>query len=250
MKILIGLPAYNEELNIGKLLEKIQRLQASYSNPVRVVVVNDGSTDGTENILKSYAGSNDFITYINHATNKGLGKAVETILTYAVSRLEDGDALVIFDADNTHNPSIIPQMVDKLEKNQLDIAIASRFAEEGREIGVSGLRKLFSRGAMVFCALAFHLRKIKDYSCGYRIYRAEFLKKYMAVYGGEAVSSRGFECMVEILAKAGKIGARIGEYPLVLEYNLKEGASKMRAVRTILGYVRLAVKIRKPKTAL
>jgi dolichol-phosphate mannosyltransferase len=248
IKYLIGLPAYNEEKNISKLLDKIHSLKTAFGDSLHVIVINDGSTDETEVILEKYASQYDYINYINHPENLGLGKAMNTLLQYAVQNFDAQDILITFDADNTHNPNIIPYMVEMLASKKLDIVIASRFIKGGKEIGLSYIRKIYSRGAMVFCRLVFHIGQVKDYSCGYRAYNIGYLKEFAATYGGKMVSSKGFECMVEILAKAGKIGVKAGEYPLVLEYNLKEGQSKMNAKRTIAGYVRLAFKVRKPKT--
>lgn len=247
-KYVIGLPAYNEERNIGRLLDKIHALRTELGNSLYVIIVNDGSTDSTETVLKDYADRYEYIQYINHPQNMGLGNAMNTLLQYAAQNLDDEDILITFDADNTHNPNIIPYMIDVLTGKNLDIVIASRFTKGGKEIGLSRIRKIYSRGAMIFCRLIFHINNVRDYSCGYRAYKIGYLKKLIATYGGKVVSSKGFECMVEILAKAGKIGVRAGEYPLVLEYNLKEGQSKMNVKKTIMGYMRLAFKVRKPRT--
>jgi dolichol-phosphate mannosyltransferase len=187
------------------------------------------------------------MSYFNHPKNLGLGQAMDTLLHYAAQNYNDQDILITFDADNTHNPSIIPHMIKKLSEENLDIVIASRFTGESRELGLSIIRKLYSRGATLFCQAVFHIRNVHVYSCGYRAYRVGFIKKLLADYGGEVIKSRGFECMVEILAKAGKIGVRADEVPFVLEYNLKEGKSKMNAKKTILGYMRLAFQVRRPK---
>ena len=245
---LIGLPAYNEEKCIGKLLDKIDGLRAVFGDSLHVLVVNDGSTDATEEILKRYAARYDYLQYRNHARNMGLNHAMHTILQYAAENFDRDDILITFDADNTHNPKIIPAMIQMLNDKNLDIVIASRFARGGKEIGLSPMRKLYSRGAMIFCRLIFPIQNVRDYSCGYRAYKIGFLKKLVTSYGEQLLSAKGFECMVEILAKSGKIGAKVGEYPLVLEYNLKEGQSKMNVKKTIMGYMRLAYKVHKPKT--
>lgn len=246
-RFVIGLPAYNEENNISKLLDRIHLIKPALGEQLNVLIVNDGSTDKTEEILKQYSSMHDYISYINHPQNMGLGCAISTLLNYAAKNLDDQDVLITFDADNTHNPNIIPYMINSLINDNLDIVIASRFTKGGKEIGLSWIRKAYSRGAMVFCKLIFHIHNVNDYSCGYRAYNIGYLKKLMAVYGENVISSKGFECMVEILAKAGKIGVKAGECPLVLEYNLKQGQSKMNVKKTIMGYMRLAFKVRKPK---
>lgn len=242
--IIVGLPAYNEEQGLPKLLDKLVQLEQIVQ--IEIVVVNDGSSDGTEKILKEYSEKYRFVHYLNHEKNKGLGEAMQTLLKHSIQVYQDSDILITLDADNTHNPSIIPQLVHKLETEELDIVIASRFAKGGREIGLSPIRKLYSRGAKMFFKTFYPIPSVNDYSCGYRAYRINYLKKAFNKYGGKLITTNGFECMVEILARFSKIGVHAGEFPLMLEYNLKESESKLPVVRTIVGYFKLLKKVKKP----
>ena len=246
-KFIIGLPAYNEDKNIHSLLNNIHAMRKQIGEYLEIIVINDGSSDRTEKILKNHCDNFDYMTYINHPTNLGLGRAIRTLLEYILKNYRDEDILITMDADNTHNPRIIPSMIDMLKKENLDIVIASRFICGGREIGLPLIRKIYSRGAMLFCKLIFHIDNIQDYSCGYRAYRVGYLRSLNQYYEGRVVSSKNFECMMEILAKSGKLGVRAGEYPLILEYDQKQGASKMNVSKTIMGYFRLAYSVRKPK---
>ena len=245
-KVIIGLPAYNEELSIAKLLDKIIKLKDVFGEGLEVIIVNDGSKDKTESILKKYSDKFKYINYINHPQNMGLGRAMNTLITHVTQNFAGSDILVTLDADNTHNPKIIPAMIEQLNKNKLDIVIASRFTPGGEEMGLTVLRKTYSRGAMMFCKCLYPIKNVNDYSCGFRAYNIGFLQKVLKAYDGNIVTVNGFECMVEILARCGKVGVKAGEYPLVLEYNLKEGISKMNVSKTILGYLRLVRKIKKP----
>ncbi|HHY77147.1 MAG TPA: glycosyltransferase family 2 protein [Clostridiales bacterium] len=245
--IIVGLPAYNEEDAISKVLDRLLFLRDIYGDGFRILAVNDGSTDNTEAILKEYKKKYDFIDYINHKGNQGLGRAIYTLFYHVIHKYGKGDVLITLDADNTHNPEIIPYMVDKLKKEKLDVVIASRFAEGGKELGLSLKRKILSRGAAAFLKLFFSIENVRDYSCGFRAYDVDYLDAAIRAYGGNLITSRGFECMAEILARFSKLGVRAGEYPLVLEYNLKKGESKMKIIRTILGYFKLPLKVKKPK---
>ena len=245
-KIIVGLPAYNEESALPKLLEKIVRLQEDFKGSLYVVIVNDGSTDGTGKILKQYASDYPFISFIDHPVNKGLGEGMKTLFHYCLANFDDCDVLITLDADNTHNPIIIPSLVAKLEREQLDIVIASRFTPGGEEIGLSLSRKFYSRGAKLFFKLFYPITNISDYSCGFRAYRLSYVRKAFDYYDDNLITSNGFECMVEILARFSKIGVKAGEYPLVLEYNLKETASKMQVAKTISGYFKLLTKVKEP----
>lgn len=246
-KCIIGLPAFNEEQCIHELLSNIQKLQRIYGNQLLALVVNDGSSDHTEEILKQYGASNGYMTYINHPRNLGLGSAVNTLIEYAVKHYGDDDVLVTLDADNTHNPATIPGMVAMLKNENLDIVIASRFIKGAKVMGTPLTRKIYSKGAMYFCKSAFHIKYVRDYSCGFRAYRIGFLKKLCSVYGSRPLGSNGFECMVELLAKAGRLGVAVREYPFTLEYQNKQGKSKMNVKRTVMGYFRLALNAQNPK---
>ncbi len=245
-KIIVGLPAYNEESALPKLLDKLVVLYDKFDGNFNVVVVNDGSTDGTGEVLKQYASEYPFVSSIDHPVNKGLGEGMKTLFHYCLEHFDDHDVLITLDADNTHNPIIIPSLVAKLENEQLDIVIASRFTPGGKEIGLSLSRKFYSRGAKLFFKLFYPITNISDYSCGFRAYRLSYVRKAFHYYDDEVITSNGFECMVEILARFSKIGVKAGEYPLVLEYNLKETASKMRVARTISGYFKLLTKVKQP----
>lgn len=245
-KVIIGLPAYNEGLVLHQLLDSIQPLREEMGEALEVLVVNDGSTDATEETLQEYSRRYPCINYLTHPVNRGLGAAISTLFTNTVNKYDENDILVTLDADNTHRPEIIPQLVRMLDKEGLDVVIASRFVRGGKEIGLSLPRKICSRGAGMFLRTFFPIPNVKDYSCGFRAYRLSYLKKAMALYNGQIITCSGFECMAEILARFSKIGVSIGEYPLELHYELKKGASKMKLTRTILGYFRLLRVVKKP----
>jgi len=243
MKILIGLPAYNEEKSIGSVLRSVVAFHKVSRYPVQVLVVNDGSTDNTAAIVEDFAEQYEFIRIINHRGNKGLGEAVKTILNYAVDNLDEEDVLVTMDADNTHNPFLIESMVGSLVSYNLDMVVASRFVKGGCELGLNRLRKFYSRGAMLFFKLFFPIRSLRDYSSGFRAYRIRVISRALAEWQ-ELITTSGFDCMAEIAAKFSRMGIRAGEVPMVLRYELKEGESKMDVARTVRGYFSLLGKVR------
>jgi dolichol-phosphate mannosyltransferase len=245
-KVIIGLPAYNEEAVLGKVLDSMKQLKELLGESLHILVVNDGSTDNTEEILKAYANAYAYIKYISHSENRGLGLAMKTLFCQTINQYGEKDVLITLDADNTHSPQIIPAIIHKLKNENLDLVIASRFVPGGKEIGLSWNRKIYSRGAKLFLKLFFPIRNVSDYSCGFRAYNLGYLKKAMKLYNGELITTSGFECMAEILARFSKIGVKAGEYPLVLHYEQKEGVSKMKVQRTIMGYFSLLKKVKKP----
>jgi dolichol-phosphate mannosyltransferase len=148
------------------------------------------------------------------------------------------------DADNTHDPALLTDMVRRMNDEHADIVIASRYAPGGREIGLSPLRRVLSRGASFLLSISARVGGARDYTCGYRLYRAAVLRRAVAAWGERLVEEAGFTCMAEVLLKLGRGGARVSESPLVLRYDLKEGASKMKMARTIARYFELIRHIR------
>ncbi len=234
--IVIVLPAYNEEQSLPRLLERIAACGvANPDEPYQVIVVNDGSHDATPTVALSFAGRLA-LRLINHDGNKGLGEAIKTGLTAAAQAAADDDAIVTMDADNTHDPALIPLLRAELTRGH-DLVIASRYQLGGKEIGLSLPRHVFSRGASLLLRLFFPIRGARDYTCGYRAYRGALLHRALQVYGARLVEEQGFTCMAELLIKLARLNARVAEVPLVLRYDLKQGTSKMNVRRTIARYL-------------
>jgi len=230
----ILLPAYNEEKSIGLLLQRINDAMQTAGAEYRVVVVNDGSTDRTADIVSQY--QEDLpVELINHEVNKGLGQAMQTGLIRAAGLVLDNDVLITMDADNTHDPAIIESMAAKL-KNGVNLVIASRYENGGKEVGLSHIRSFLSRGASSLLTMFFPIEGAKDYTCGYRAYQGALVRRAYFIYGYRLVEEHGFTCMAEIIIKMSKINAKVAEVPLVLRYDFKSGPSKMKVVRTILRY--------------
>ena len=232
--IYILLPAYNEERDIATLLHRIQDAMQALGGSYKVLVVNDGSTDGTLAVVDGLKKEIP-IELLDHGVNKGLGQAMLTGLTRAAELVQDDQILVTMDADNTHDPCLIGQMVEKIRSGS-DIVIASRYEQGGEEVGLSRLRSFLSRGASTLLMIFFPIPGAKDYTCGYRAYLGGALKIADQVFGSRLVEERGFTCMAEILIKFRSLKARVSEVPLVLRYDLKSGQSKMKVLRTILRY--------------
>lgn len=243
MKVIIALPVYNEEAVLAKVLRNIERYGNKSSYEIKVLIVDDGSTDRTKEIIDNYIEGRNNFTAISHPKNRGLGEAVNTIFAYALHNMGDEDVLVTMDADNTHSPLLIESMIAKLNSFDLDLVVASRFAQGGCEIGLRALRKFFSRGAMYFFKIFFPIANINDYSSGFRAYRVGLIRRAQKRWG-KLITTSGFDCMAEIAAKLSRMGVKAGEVPLILHYDYKEGSSKMNVRRTVKGYFSLLAKVR------
>ena len=136
------------------------------------------------------------------------------------------------DADNTHSPDHILRMVETV-RGGFDLVIASRYRRGSRVVGVPLHRRILSRCASLLFRCVFPIKGVKDYTCGYRAYRADAVKRVLAEYGNDFLARDGFECMVDILIKLGTMGLSIGEVPFTLRYDFKEGRTKMNIARTV-----------------
>lgn len=240
MKLVVALPAFNEEQSLPPLLEAMNETFKTMEHDCSVLVVDDGSSDDTVAIVEKCAETMP-VRLVKHEVNKGLGAAILTCFREASADLSADDIVVTMDADNTHTPSLIPSMIEKI-KSGADLVIASRYCPGGDEVGLTPFRKVMSRGASTFLKMCFSVPGARDCSCGYRAYSVGLLKKAFGIYGDKLVEQTGFVCMAEVLVKLAMIGARIDEAPLVLRYDLKGGASKMKISRTIGQYFGLARK--------
>ena len=245
MKLFIMLPSFNEEKALPYLFDSIKKALHGKYEDVNVIVINDGSTDRTGDVAEMWKDRLN-ITILNHEYNMGLGEAMNTAFSYFFKNCSDDDVLVAMDADNTHDPSLIPRMLILLD-NGFDVVVASRYAKGGEEIGLSFLRKLCSVGANILLSLFLNIPGVKDYTCGYRAYSAEAVRKGMTLYKERFIEEKGFTCMAEILIKMHLAGLNIAEEPLILRYDLKKGKSKMRIAETIKRYFMLIYRLKRYK---
>jgi len=236
-KVIVVLPAYNEEANIGRLLDRIEEHSADGFLNYQVVVVNDGSRDRTPEILEEYARKMPVAVY-HHTVNQGLGTTIRDGITYATKIAGDKDIIVTMDADETHSPGLIPRMVRMIREGH-DVVIASRYQPGAMVCGLVVHRRLISWLSSWFMRAVFPTRGVRDYTCGFRAYRAAILKAAFARYGDSFIDQQGFQCMVDILLKLRRMSLIFGEVPMILRYDLKEGASKMRLARTTGNTLRL-----------
>ncbi len=133
--IIVVLPAYNEEAALGPLLTNLDATFAEADLDYRVVVVNDGSADGTATVVEAFA-QHMPVQLVNHPVNRGLSEALKTGFLTALDLAGPRDAVVTMDADNTHAPGLILRMVRLISEGH-DVVIASRYVEGARIRGLS-----------------------------------------------------------------------------------------------------------------
>lgn len=241
-RVIVILPAFNEEKSIGELLEEFCQRAPEFGN-YEILLINDGSTDRTAEIAEGYK-SRLKLSIVHHEKNKGLGAAIKTGLQKAMEfSTADNDAIVYMDADCTHSPQYIPAMIRAIQ-NGADVVIASRFLPESREVGVPFLRRLYSRGARLLFRRFLPLPGVTDYTCGFRAYRSALIRQALALYGDKIIVRTGFACTDELLVNLGTFNIKIAEVPFVLRYDRKKGKSKLPLWRTIRETLRMLLKAR------
>ena len=193
---MIGLPAYNEEKNIGKVISELQELDYS------VMVCNDGSSDQTGKIAEKMGA-----IVINHKKNMGYGAAIKSLFDKA-SEISY-DVLITFDADGQHNISEIKDVLTPLISKKADIVIGSRFLGEG-EREIPKYRKFGIKAISKISSLSQDL-DIKDTQSGFRGYNKKALNEINPTENGMGIST-------EILIKACKKDLKIIEVPIIVNY--------------------------------
>tara|TARA_B110000014_G_scaffold132624_1_gene91625 strand:+ start:372 stop:1256 length:885 start_codon:yes stop_codon:yes gene_type:complete len=195
MKIIIGIPAYNEEEKIADIILKLKEVTDT------IIVCNDGSSDLTKQISEE----NGAIV-VSHEKNEGYGSAIRTIFLKA-KELE-ADMLITFDADGQHRIEDIDKVILPIKNNQADIVIGSRFLENSskipkyRKLGINIITKVTNSTIN---------EKITDSQSGFRAYNKKTLEKINPTEKGMGIST-------EILIKASKINLIIVEVPITVLY--------------------------------
>lgn len=239
--IWIVLPAFNEEASLPKLLPKLDAKLREHGLEYRLVVVDDGSTDRTAEILAAFVDRLP-MDVVTHPINRGLGETERDGFESVAARCAADDVIVRVEGDDTHDPQYILTLIAKLSEG-FDVVNTSRFQPGGGQIGVSGYRALISRAANQFMRLVFPVPNVRDFSCGFRAYRAHVVQDAVSVFGNNFIQLRGlgFTSTLEMVVKLHLLGCRCAEVPFVLRYDQKESASKMVSSITALGYFMMAL---------
>lgn len=143
--IIVLLPAYNEEASLPSLMVKLKIALEQMKEEYKIIVCNDGSKDSTQSILEELAKLLP-LEIIEHKINRGLGESSRDLFERAAEIANKGDVIIRLDCDDTHEPTYIANIVQKV-RSGYDVVIASRFEAGGGQIGVSHYREFISRFA-------------------------------------------------------------------------------------------------------
>ena len=195
MKVVVGIPAYNEEKNIAKIIVQLKKVAD------QIIVCDDGSTDSTAIIAESLGA-----IVIKHPKNLGYGSAIRSIFLKA--REINSEILVTIDADGQHKIEDIKKVVKPIVDGQADISIGSRFldkhdnAPKYRKLGINIITKVTNSSLS---------EKITDAQSGFRAYNNKVLQALTPSDSGMGIST-------EILIKSSSLGFKIAEVPTEIQY--------------------------------
>lgn len=211
---LVIVPTFNESETLGHVIERL----FDATTDVHLLVVDDHSPDGTAGIARSHAERHPgMISVVERKDKKGLGSAYVDGFRWA---LEHGyPAVVEMDADGSHDPSVVPRLIDALAG--ADLAIGSRYVPGGGVRNWSRTRQMLSSAGNVYARLllGFHVR---DSTSGFRAYRAEMIGHLLA----GRIRSDGYAFQVEMTRRVRNYGGTVVEIPITFEER-EAGRSKM-----------------------
>jgi glycosyltransferase involved in cell wall biosynthesis len=213
----VVVPLYNEASVIGEVLRGLRRRFD------HVVVVDDGSTDGSADAARPHA-----TWLLKHLVNRGQGAAIQTGTAFALSR--GAPRVAHFDADGQHDVRDLVRMVERVSSGACDIAIGDRFAEGASEVPAS--RRLLLRGAILFHRIASGV-ELSDVHNGLRVFSREAAERIEITADRMAHASE----LVDLIAQS---GLRVEEVPVRIrysEYSLAKGQRWSGGFRVLFHYL-------------
>lgn len=213
---LVVVPTYDEAENIGPLLDRV----LGADERVHVLVVDDGSPDGTADVVARRPEIGGRVHLLRRTTKDGLGAAYRA--GFAWGRDRGYEVLVEMDADLSHPPERLPALLDAVSpQGGADLAIGSRYVPGGGTSNWPWYRQAVSRGGNTYVRLVLGL-DVADATAGFRAYRRELLDRV----GVDTVTSNGYCFQVEMVLRAVRAGARVQEVPITFVERVR-GTSKM-----------------------
>jgi len=211
---LVIIPTYNEAGFIQKLLTDLSALNLD------ILVVDDGSSDGTIDLAKSVETRGNQINFLLRDTKMGLGSAYRAGFAWAVAN--GYERIIQMDADGSHQVSDLKAMLRYSDENpEVELIIGSRWIADGAIENWSKFRELLSKSANRYTQIMLQLG-VRDVTAGFRIYKAPLIKRMNV----EKVKSEGYCFQIEMTRAAQSAQALIAEYPITFKER-ETGSSKM-----------------------
>ena len=214
-QVAIILPTYCEAENIADIIHTIENLKLNST----LVIVDDSSPDGTQNIVRKLKENYKNIILLNRTRKMGLGTAIRDGFRFLLSLPKPPKYIITMDADYSHNPNDIPKLLQLAQKGY-DLVIGSRYCEQGKVKGWKLTRLLISKTANKITRMLIKL-PLNDFTSGFRCYSKEYIKKAIP-----KLHSETYEIQIETIRQAKLQNSKITEIPITFE-NRKKGKSKL-----------------------
>ncbi len=225
--VAVVLPTYCEAENIERLIRLLQKLRLN----LLITVIDDSSPDGTAKIVEKLQGEYDNLLLFVRPRKFGLGTAITDAFQAILSLKNQPDYIVTMDADFSHSPQDIPDLINAAEAGY-GLVIGSRYCQGGRIVGWDSLRWLISRVAN-FIASTTIGKSVKDCTSGFRCYSKQCVETVLP-----SLHSQTYEIQIETVKQARLQGFRVKETPITF-VNRKRGKSKLTRAefKCFLSYV-------------
>jgi glycosyltransferase involved in cell wall biosynthesis len=223
--IYVCVPSYNEAPTIGLLLWKVRQVFAGFPREYQLLVLDDGSTDGTAEVLERYTRVLP-LTVARHQERRGYASSVEELLRQAVERTDrpKRDAAILMHADFAHGPSSIPDLVRRIESGA-DIVIA-----EGKLQGEpSRTRRLVRRLAPALLRGVVSVPGVSDVVSGFAIFRLVTLRNAFRSQPPPLLTTQGWAANAELYDRAARHARRLETIPAVERRDLRQRPSRLNS---------------------
>ncbi len=232
-QLVVVMPAYNEAEHITENLLSAAETIESFQKDFSIIVVNDGSSDNTEEQIIEAARRNSHIQYISYSKNRGKGGAIQEGV-----RLAQGEYIAFLDSDLELPPIMLKDFLKELKATNADVAIGSKLHKDSK-LHYPVMRRIMSMGYYIMLKLMFKLR-IKDTQTGIKLFRQEVIKPIC-----KNLMTTGFAFDIEILATASKKGYKIIEMPITLNFSRERREKSRMTFKTIMNVFKDTLRIRK-----
>jgi dolichol-phosphate mannosyltransferase len=213
--IWIIVPTYNERENVGPITEAILGAVPD----AHVLIVDDGSPDGTGDLADEMAAKNPAIAVLHRTQKQGLGKAYVAAFRELLTR--DADLIVQMDADFSHPVRFLPALLEPLRSGRADLVLGSRYVKGGQIPRWNLVRRIVSRGGSLFAGVVL-LMPYRDLTGGFKAWRCTVLQQMEL----DKLHAGGYAFQIETTFRARLAGARVVEVPITFEER-RVGTSKM-----------------------
>ena len=238
--IYVCIPSHNEAATVGLLLWKIRQVFAGFPREYQMLVLDDGSTDATAEILEPYSRVLP-LTVVRHPERRGYAAAVQTVFRTALELTDrpKRDAAILMHADFTHNPQVIPDLVRRIESGA-DLVIA-----EGKLEGEpSRPRRMLRRFAPQLLRGVVTVPGVHDLVSGFAIVRLVALRNAMRSHRNGFLVTDGWAANAELYWRTGRYARRVEAVPSVERHDLRQRPSRVRPADEVLNLWRARSRFR------